>query len=466
MTSNSISLSNRIAGLWNALDSAWRWALGVYFVARVLYSLWALVVLALTPVVVQNLDLFGDPVVAYFDVASGERFVYARMVGARVLTFRRGDAGTLVDVQTESVWSLREGRAQSGALAGTPLAQAAYTVEDVFPYRGVTAELNPLLGMWQRFDTNWYLKIAQRGYAADDGSTVYLPLYPLLIRALGTILLGNDLLAALVISNLALILALYLLYRLTREWADAGTARRTIIYLMLFPTAFYFFAGYTESLFLALTLAAFYFARKNGWAWAGMFGMLTTWTRLQGVLLVIPLAYMVWAQIADYKWRWNVQVLRALLPLVLMPLALMGFLVFNNLTLLSSYEGALHARFVIPWENVGVALAVVAQGLASQPDVLNLAVTLLFGAMCVPVWRRLPREFALYTVLMFLAPLFRMTTTQPLVSMARYVAVLFPVFLVWGMWGKNRWVERALVYPSVALSLYLSAQFWLWGWVA
>jgi len=66
---------------------------------------------------------------------------------------------------------------------------------------------------------------------------------------------------------------------------------------------------------------------------------------------------------------------------------------------------------------------------------------------------------------MFLAPLFRMTTTQPLVSMMRYALAIFPVFILWGVWGKNAWVNRAIIYPSLLLQLYLSAQFVMWGWV-
>jgi hypothetical protein len=85
--------------------------------------------------------------------------------------------------------------------------------------------------------------------------------------------------------------------------------------------------------------------------------------------------------------------------------------------------------------------------------------------MLIPVWRALPREFALYATVMFLAPLFRMTTTQPLVSMLRYVLVLFPMFMLWARWGKNGWVNRAVIYVSFPLNLYFSAQFWMWGWV-
>ncbi len=462
MTSNSISLKNSIA----RIDPAWRWAIGVYFGARVFYTLWSVVVMLLAPTILQNLNLFGVPLVAYFDVATSERYVYARTVNGQALTFRNAGDGMMRDVETDSVWSLREGRAVQGKFTGAPLQTATYTTEDVFPYRGVAAEKNPLLGVWQRFDTNWFLKIAQRGYAGDDGSTVYMPLYPLLIRAVGIVLLGNDLLAALLISNVALVVSLYLLYRVTDELFDAASAKRALLYVVIFPTAFFWFAAYTESLFFMWALASLFFARREKWLVASVCGALAALTRLQGVLMLVPLAYLVWAHAAERKFQITRAVWRASLPLLLLPLATLSFLLFSNLSLLESYEGELHARFVLPWENVWSDVVLILQQQASLVDVANLVVTVLFGAMLVLVWQRLPREYALYALVMFLAPLFRMTTTQPLVSMLRYVLVLFPVFMLWAGWGNNVWVNRAVVYVSFPLSLYFSAQFWLWGWVA
>jgi hypothetical protein len=119
----------------------------------------------------------------------------------------------------------------------------------------------------------------------------------------------------------------------------------------------------------------------------------------------------------------------------------------------------------MPWENIGVAITLLASGRGSFIDALNLLATLGIGAMLVVVWEKMPLEYTLYALVMWLAPLFRMTTTQPLVSMVRYALALFPMFVVWGAWGKNTWVNRAIVYLSFPLNLYLSAQFVMWGWV-
>ena len=448
-------------------DKALRWSIGAFLIARVALTAWSLLIASLLPTIVQNLDLFGAPVLATFDLSTSARYAYSRVIDGAALTFRPSAPGDVTDAQTGSVWSLRDGRAVSGAYAGRALNPPAYSVEDIFPYHGVAAETNPLLALWQRFDANWYVKIAQRGYAGDDGSTVYFPMYPALIR-LTSAAVGDSMFAALLISNLALIGALYELYRLAELLADAASARRAVAYLLLFPTGFFLMAAYTESLFLFFALGTFLFALRRHWYLAVLFGALAALTRLQGVLLVAPLAYRLWREIEEAKRKGTLRIAYYVLrfvPLLSIPLATMAFLAFTNLSLFASYTGELHARFVLPWDNLAAAVAQLASGQGSLVDALNLVTTLGLGALLVAVWQKQPREYGLYAIVMFLAPLFRMTTTQPLVSMMRYALAIFPVFILWGVWGKNAWVNRAIIYPSLLLQLYLSAQFVMWGWV-
>lgn len=444
---------------WHKIDPAWKFALGAYLAARVALTAWAFVIALIFPVMVQNLDLFGAPVLAVFDLSTNQRYAFSREVDGTILNFRLGDAGTVIDTQTESVWSLRERRALEGKYAGQSFKASAYSVEEIFPYRGVAANANVGLAFWQRFDTNWYLKIAQRGYDVSDGSTVYFPIYPLLIR-LVSVFVGDGMFAALLVSNLALIGALAFLYRLAEEFSDAAGAQRTVVYTILFPTGFFLFAAYTEAVFLFFALGAFVYGRKSKLYIAVLFGVLAALTRLQGALLVVPLALMWWQRnrpTSTYRFE--------LYVLFLIPIATLAFLVATNLSLLNSYIGELHARFVLPWDNVLASLALIVSGEASFIDLTNLIATLTIGGMLVVVWRQLPLDYASYAGLMFLVPLFRMTETQPLVSMNRYVLVLFPMLMLLGVWGKNAWVNRAVVYLSFPLQLYFVAQFVLWGWV-
>jgi hypothetical protein len=350
--------------------------------------------------------------------------------------------------------------------------RAPTTPDEVLrPYQGVEPINGGLaglmLGVWQRFDTLWYLRIATQGYSPEDGSMVYFPLYPLLIRLLGSIFLGNYLLAALFISNLAYIGVLFYLYKLTEIEFNSPAARRSVIYLAIFPTAFFLLAAYTESLFLLLTLAAFYCAEKQRWWLAGTLGFLSSLTRLQGIALAIPLLYM---YLRDREFRLS-RLRLDLLGLIVIPGGAASFLAYQHLfigstSLLTTYQTQLYAQFVLPWDNIIATCQRILSPEGTFINVLNLAVASLFLAMTALSFRKLSLSYGIYMVITILVLLLRRTTLQPLVSMSRYVLVLFPAFIMWGHWGRNPRFQRLIVYPSVALLLYLSGQFAMWGWVA
>ena len=137
------------------------------------------------------------------------------------------------------------------------------------PYLGVAPVTNPWLEPWQRWDTLHFQAIAERGYGAYDSSLFSPFLYPLLIRLVADTIGGDTLLAGLIVSNLAYLVALIYLYRLATMETGQEIARRSILYLALFPTAFFLLAAYTESLFLLTTVAALYYARQKRWLAAG-----------------------------------------------------------------------------------------------------------------------------------------------------------------------------------------------------
>lgn len=459
------SFSIQLAERLRALDPAWRWAIGVYAAARVFYTLWSLVILLLTPSVLQNLDLFGVPVVAFFEVASSERFVYSREVGEQVLTFRAGEDGTLVDVETGSIWTLRDGAAVSGALAGATLRTAPYTVEDVFPYRGVTPE-GGWFGVWQKFDVLWYQAIAEKGYGATVGDIHFPPLYPLLERVVGTLLGGRYFLAGWLISQAALVWSLALLFRLTARWQNARTARRVVVFTVLFPTAFFFFTAYSESLFLLLSLLCFQALERGRWMWAGLFVFLAVLTRLQGIALFAPLAYCAWQNLrASKKLLFPIGCM-LVLPLLAGAFYLLLRAVGGEGNILPTSEPQLNARLAAPWDNVIYAVQTIVSGNFLTADILNLVVTIAAIVILGRGWRLLPRSLALYSAATIVVVMLRYVETQPLNSMTRYVLTLFPLLMLPAYWSKNRWVERAVVYVCAPLNLYLTAQFLLWGWVA
>jgi hypothetical protein len=142
----------------------------------------------------------------------------------------------------------------------------------------------------ERQDAVWYLRLADAGWSADDASAAFFPLYPLTVRVVGWMLpdslAGDELLAALLVSNLAFLGALLTLFALTSESYGDRIARRAIVVAAIFPTAFFFLAPYTESLFLVLSVLAFREARHDRWGRVAVFGALAALTRSVGLLLI------------------------------------------------------------------------------------------------------------------------------------------------------------------------------------
>src|SRR2546421_4928105 len=158
----------------------------------------------------------------------------------------------------------------------------------------VPVNIVSLLTSWNHWDGFNYVRIAQFGYQSVY-DLAFFPLFPALIWTIGH-LLGNwsYLFVGTVISNLALLGALFVIYQLAVESLGEQVARRTLLYLCIFPTAFFFFAPYNESLFLLLTASAFLALRRQKWWLAGALGFLAALTRSAGLLLGFPYLYELW----------------------------------------------------------------------------------------------------------------------------------------------------------------------------
>jgi hypothetical protein len=150
-----------------------------------------------------------------------------------------------------------------------------------------------VLGMWQRWDGVYYQSIAE-GYYTQGYQTAFFPVYPLLARALAQASGLSPLAALLVISALAALGCLVLLRRIARELYSEETANRTVLAAVLFPSAFFFFAVYPQSLALLWMLLAYDQARREHWLAAGLAGLLAGLTHGTVLPLAAMLAVMAW----------------------------------------------------------------------------------------------------------------------------------------------------------------------------
>jgi len=332
-------------------------------------------------------------------------------------------------------------------------------------YVGVEVETRPWLEPWQRWDTPQYQAIAERGYLAFESAMFVPPLYPLAMRLTGRLMGGDTLLAGILISNLACAAAFVAFARLAfLELRTTAMARRSLLYLASSPPAFFLVAAYTESLYLLAAVLVILHLRRHEFIRAGLWGAVASMSRLPGVVILAPMVYSA-LTVRPRGLRSWAALLTAALGALAFPLY--AWLSLGELpwTPILVQVARLHGGFAVPGASLIEAVRQIVAHEYFVAEILDLLAIVFFGALTIPVWRRLPRVHGVYYVTLIVLLLSRMGTDTPLLGTARYVLSLFPAFLVLGELGERQWVHRAVLYTFWIGILYMSAQFAVWGWV-
>ncbi len=311
--------------------------------------------------------------------------------------------------------------------------------------------LGRLRALGMRGDSGWYLHIADRGYEripfdlSEPHNWAFFPLWPLVWRAAATIT-GGYLFTGIALSNLFFFFALLALHRLANAFGlDEAAADRTVFYVAVFPTSYFFSLPMSESLFLLLTVGSFLAAKKNSWWIASLLAALAASTRVTGLLLLPALLIMQWQ--SDGKFRPGLKTLSlALVPLgVLAYMAYLRSITGNALAFLEIQPawGRKAQFFVITlFEYLGDPLELTYKW---NFKLLNFLAAML-GFVCAFVLLK-RRQWALgvFTLGAVLLPL----SSGTLQSIARYMMVVFPVFFVLAIAGRSPRVDQ--IVRSVCL---------------
>jgi hypothetical protein len=384
-----------------------------------------------------------------------------------------------------------------GPAAGGQSERNAATFDDPALTHSVGGAGDVLLAPLARWDAVWYLEISRSGYGAERHRAAFFPLYPLLVATVGETGGGSPaalLIASYLVALAAFLAALVLLHRLVALELGRPLAGPALLLLAFFPASLYFGAPYSESVFLLASVGAFYAARTGHWAWAGVAAAAAAATRSAGVLLVLALAVLyLWGPRADRPGPGRHRLRPDAAWLLLAPLGLAAYALFlhlatgNGLAFLD-VQDAWYRHFAGPlggiWDGIVAAFDGARQLLSGSREhvyfrqaggdpyrvaSMNL---MLFGflvlalAACAGTLRRLPRAYGVYVASALVLPLSFPVGPQPLMSLPRFLAVLFPIFMWLALVCEERRVTARVVGAS-ALGLGLfTAQFATWHFIS
>jgi len=169
-----------------------------------------------------------------------------------------------------------------------------YPINDYYGLNRLTTRyypdvhLPPFLVSFANFDGVHYLRLAKEGYNWYDRA--FFPLYPLLVHIFSPVFIFQYFWVGFVLSHVFFFGGIYFFYKyLQLIGKDKQTIVWTLLFLLFFPTSFFFNSAYTESLLFLLTSGMLYFLERKKIGYAAIFAFFSSLTRLAGVFTILIL---------------------------------------------------------------------------------------------------------------------------------------------------------------------------------
>lgn len=345
-----------------------------------------------------------------------------------------------------------------------PFFTAQYELNFVDP----TYQQGNLAAAFSTWDAQHYLFLAEFGYQPGSESNAFFPLLPALIRLAMPLFGGSSLVAGLVVSNIASLVGLYLLFVFLGDLYGRGTALNTLVLFLAIPTAFFFSLVYSESIFLLLSALFFIWLYRNQYARAAIPALLLPLARPAGALVLLPFAtyylmherpavsrrlFWVAAPLAGCGVYLAIMWLTTGNPLEMMQaekVYVSGYSILNVLHPAQLWQQLMHGPLAI-------------HGYTDSE--IDRAFFAAFLALLIPLFRRVPLPLALFAlgtgVLSVLSGTF--------MSYPRYLLAAFPVFLCVALLLQDRrvkWLQPPLLFLFVMLQSLFVVMHALSYWVA
>lgn len=330
-----------------------------------------------------------------------------------------------------------------------------------FPYyqeRLIDTKLPHFIWSFGNFDGVHYLGIAKDAYAAQY-TQAFFPFYPILIKAVSFLTFGNLLISALLVSNVAFLASLLIFYKLISKTHGEKIALWSVLFLLSFPTSFFFGSVYTESVFFCLIILAFYLA-EEGKVWQAAFlGAFASFTRLVGIFLAPALFFK--------------KGIKSQAALVFVPAGLIAYMIFLGVKFNNPFY-FLTSQQIFGQERLSNGIVLLPQvffryfkiltsvhGLPLVNAVFELLATVWVLAALILALKKVKLEWLVFSLLIVIVP----TLTGTLASMPRYILIAFPIYLV-PAYIKSTTIKISLLVASLAI-LAVALTFFSQGyWVA
>ena len=315
------------------------------------------------------------------------------------------------------------------------------------------------LDIWNRWDSLRHLRIAQIGYSgigSDKADIFGFPLYPWLVR-LFAFIFQDYLLSSFIVSGLASIAAGLLLYKLVLADFPDSVARRSVWFMLIFPTSYFLHINYNESLFLALAIGSFLAARREWWSVAAILGALLCLTRFNGLVIIPALLVEMFLQYrATRRWQWQ------WLWIIAVPFGFVVYLLLNKyvtgdaLTFLTVGRENFQKTLSLPWNGIRDVYYMMWNPEPAPAQMIGVQelVFIILGAVCTVACGFLLR--ASYTVWMAGSWLL-FTSTSFILGVPRYTLIMFPIFILFAKLAERFfWNSVIVLWSLLFLALFVS----------
>lgn len=337
-------------------------------------------------------------------------------------------------------------------------------------------------GIWRRWDACFYIEIANHGYVPNSETAGFFPLYPLLTALVQRALGVTTEFAGVLVSNFSFLGSTLIFYKLARLIKDEhGFALQSVLAMLVFPTSFFYFAIYAESVYLFFALLGVYLAMKKypTFIGSGLALGISSLARPVGWLIdLVLLGELIRKRRFDIKSILSLGLGSALSIAGVILYVYYLYIVLGTFSAIPEAQSHWPRHWALPWMTYFEGLRTLATPSILRDNWFAYVMNFIdlfstsFTAVVILIsfaWAKrgdFPWSLSAYSLI---ALLFFLSSQNelpsPLWGMTRWAASLFPIYFVLGNLFKN-WKVQALYYAASAMILICFTVWWTSGrWI-